>query len=120
MLPNLDKFQFQQKAVNIAVSSFQNSAAIKQEPATWEPMQDEAKFILLYAVDAYLTNDFQHSLFIATLDFKPILVDTDTKNLFEGNLKRVQALASLKLFEHGLDDQEKDQQENQEYLTTAI
>ena len=82
----------------------------------WQPMFTEGKFILLCAADAYLTNDFEYSLRISTQNFSSIA----NSCLFEGNILRFRALASLKLFEHGLEEREEDKQENFTYLTKAI
>ena len=79
-------------------------------------MFTEGKFILLCAADAYLTNDFEYSLRISTQNFSSIA----NSCLFEGNILRFRALASLKLFEHGLEEHEEDRQENFIYLTKAI
>lgn len=64
----------------------------------WNPMTIEGQFILLMVADTYLTNDHEYSLRISTTDFSFIA----STALFEGNILRFRALASLKLFEDGL------------------
>lgn len=80
-------------------------------------MRIEGKFIILCAANTYLTNQFEQSLRISTQDFSSV----DRTGLFEGNLLRFRALASLKLFEHGLEERDnKFKRENFTYLTKAI
>ena len=79
-------------------------------------MKPEDRFIILYVADTYLMNDFEYSLRLSTNDFSSIC----TTSLFEGNILRFRALASLKLYELGLEDDLEFMQSNFEYLTTAI
>ena len=79
-------------------------------------MKTEGRFIILYVADTYLMNDFEYSLRLSTNDFTSIC----TTSLFEGNIMRFRALASLKLFELGLEEDIEFMQSNFEYLTTAI
>ena len=99
-------------------SSLGHSLSLKNAMTStfWQPMFTEGKFILLCVADAYLTNDFEYSLRISTQNFSSIA----NTCLFEGNILRFRALASLKLFEHGFEESEEDKQENFTYLTKAI
>ena len=58
-------------------------------------MTIEGQFILLMVADTYLTHDYEYSLRISETDFSFIA----NTCLFEGNILRFRALASLKLFE---------------------
>ena len=70
----------------------------------WVEMRKEDQFIALMAATTYLLNDFEYSLRISTTDFSCM---TNTP-LFEGNILRFRALASLKLFENSLAEENKD------------
>ena len=59
------------------------------------PMKPEAQFILLKVADDYLMNEFEGSLRLSNTDLSSI----NNTPLFEGNMLRFRALASLKLFE---------------------
>jgi len=63
-------------------------------------MTVEGQFILHMVADTYLTKDYDYSLRISTTDFSYIA----NTRLFEGNILRFRALASLKMFEDGLKD----------------
>ena len=65
-------------------------------------MTIEGQFILLMVADTYLTHDYEYSLRISGTDFSFIA----NTCLFEGNILRFRALASLKLFEEGFKDHE--------------
>lgn len=78
-------------------------------------MTVEGEFILLMCADTYLTNDFEFSLRISTTDFSFVACT----RFFEGNILRYRALASLKLFENRINDEES-REESFELLTTAI
>ena len=65
-------------------------------------MTIEGQFILLMVADTYLTHDYEYSLRISTTDFSFIA----NTFLFEGNILRFRALASLKLFEERFKDLE--------------
>ena len=81
-------------------------------------MSTEGQFILLNVADDYLMNEFESSLRLSTNDYSSICHTP----LFEGNILRFRALASLKLFEleQKLEDSETDMKQNFEYLTKAI
>ena len=53
------------------------------------------KFIMLIVANTYFSNDYEFSLQISKTDFSHIA----HSSLFEGNILRFRALASLKLFE---------------------
>ena len=77
------------------------------------------KFITLIVANTYLSNDYEYSLRISTTDFSYIA----NSSLFEGNILRFRALASLKLFELSdlQETEDKDRmRENFNFLTTAI
>lgn len=58
-------------------------------------MTPEGKFIILMVADTFLCNDYEYSLRISQQDFSYIA----NTSLFEGNILRFRALASIKLFE---------------------
>ena len=82
----------------------------------WEPMKTEGKFILLMVADTYLANDYEYSLRISTNDFSYFA----NTSLFEGNILRFRALASIKLFEDCLKDDEQNKEAYFSLLTTSI
>ena len=82
----------------------------------WEPMIIEGEFILYWVADTYLLNDFEHSLRISTTDFSFV----ENSALFEANILRFRALASLKLFQHCDLDNEENIREGYDYLIKAI
>ena len=83
--------------------NFRRSFTSCQSIATvWNPMTIEGQFILLMVADTYLTHDYEYSLRISGTDFSFIA----NTCLFEGNILRFRALASLKLFEEGFKDHE--------------
>ena len=114
----IDKSKDASYKENSNFSTFAHALTMKNvlTSTIWRPMFIEGKFILLCVADAYLTNDFEYSLRISTQNFSSIA----NTCLFEGNILRFRALASLKLFEHGLEEQECYKRENFTYLTTAI
>ena len=57
-------------------------------------MKTAGYFILLMVADTYLTHDYEYSLRIAETDFTSVRV----RPLFEGNILRFRALASLAIF----------------------
>ena len=78
-------------------------------------MSTEGEFIILLAAVSFLANDYQYSLKISSTDFSQQTNDA----LFEGNLLRYRALASLKLFEHAKAIN-GDHRQNFNLLTQAI
>ena len=70
--------------------------------------------------DTYLINDFEYSLRIATADVS-FIANTP---LFEGNILRLRALASIEIFRYemgnGKREDAQNMQENFNYLMTAI
>ena len=79
-------------------------------------MTTEAQFVVLIVADTYLMNDFEYSLKISTGQYSSIC----NSSLFEGNILRFRAIASLKLFEDGLEEGREYMKQNFSYLTTAI
>ena len=79
-------------------------------------MITEGEFILYWVADTYLLNDFEHSLRISTTDFSYVA----NTALFEANILRFRALASLKLFQHCDLDNEENIREEYDYLIKAI
>ena len=79
-------------------------------------MTNEEEFILLIVSNTYLTNDFEYSLRVALKDVSFIA----NSCLFESNILRYRALASLKLFQECLDENNEDFGATLKYLTTAI
>ena len=63
--------------------------------ALWSKVSIEGEFILLAVANTFLTNDYEYSLRISSADFSYIA----NSALFEGNILRYRALASIKLFE---------------------
>lgn len=61
----------------------------------WQPMSTEGQFIILIVADTFLCNDYEYSLKISEQDFSYVA----NTSLFEGNILRFRALASIKLFE---------------------
>ena len=95
-----------------------NVADLEQsdQPTIWEPMIIEGEFILHWVADTYLLNDFEHSLRISTTDFSYVA----NTALFEANILRFRALASLKLFHHFDFTEEENLREGYDYLMKAI
>ena len=79
-------------------------------------MTTEGEFILYFVADTYLKNDFEHSLRISTQDFSYVAYSP----LFEGNILRFRALASLKLFEQYNNDKYESPEETLDYLIKSI
>ena len=79
-------------------------------------MAIEGQFILLMAANAYLSNDFEYSLRISLQDVSYVA----NSRIFESNILRYRALASLKMFEYGFDTSADDRRETIEYLSSAI
>ena len=77
-------------------------------------MTDVGEFILLAVANAFLTNDLEYSLSISTSDFSYLT----NNSLFEGNILRFQALASIKLFERAIE--QENPYENFCFLAQAI
>ena len=61
-------------------------------------MSTAGNFIILIVADTFLCNDFEYSLRISQQDFSFVCSDS----LFEGNMLRFRALASMKLFEYAI------------------
>ena len=119
--PTMTSNQMFKNSSTIKSSKFSGASSTYEQQAMLDAMDSalssEAEFILLCTVDAFLTNDFEHSLLISTQNFASIA----NTCLFEGNILRFRALASLKLFENELaDPSEEDQKENFTHLTKAI
>ena len=57
-------------------------------------MSIEGEFILLAVADAFLASDYEYSLRISSSDFS----STCNSDIFESNILRYRALASIKLF----------------------
>ena len=68
------------------------------EQLYWREMTFEGTFVLLMSVDAYLTHDYEYCLRISTTDFSYVA----NSCIFESNILRVRALASIKHFEDEL------------------
>ena len=81
----------------------------------WKPMSTAGKFIILIVADTFLCNDFEYSLRISQQDFSFVCNDS----LFEGNILRFRALASMKLFQYAI-DQRGDPVGNFYLLTQAL
>ena len=86
----------------------------------WVPMTIEGQFITLMCADTYLINDYEYSLRIATADVS-FIANTP---LFEGNILRLRALASIEIFRYemgnGKREDTQNMQDNYNYLMTAI
>ena len=68
-------------------------------------MSSMDRFIIYIVANTYLSNDYEYSLRISTIDFSFIA----NSSLFEGNILRFRALASLKLFELYLRDNNEEE-----------
>lgn len=58
-------------------------------------MTSDGEIIILAVANAFLTHDYEYCLRVASYDFRSIA----RSHLFEGNILRYRALASIKLFE---------------------
>lgn len=79
-------------------------------------MTKEEEFILLIVTNTYLTHEFEYSLQISVTDVSYLA----NSCLFESNILRFRALASLKLYEHVTYTNYTEQKQKFEYLTKAI
>ena len=90
------------------------------EQIYWREMTFEGTFVLLMSVDAYLTHDYEYCLRISMTDFSYVA----NSCIFESNILRVRALASIKHFEDELVNVNLKNQEWDptffQYLTSAI
>lgn len=78
-------------------------------------MSIEGNFITLIVADTFLCNDYEYSLKISQLDFSYVA----NMSLFEGNILRFRALASIRLFEFA-QNEEGDLVENFSLIKQAI
>ena len=83
-------------------------------------MTIEGHFICLMCADTYLINDFEYSLRISTTDFSCVA----NTPLFEGNILRLRALASIEIFRYEMGNGKRMDalsiKENYNYLTSSI
>ena len=63
-------------------------------------MTDFGLFIIFMVADTYLSHDFEYSLRISTTDFSYFV----NSCLFESNVLRFRALASLEMFQNSLQE----------------
>ena len=61
-------------------------------------MSTAGKYIVLFVAVTYLVRDYEYSLRISTTDFSYVA----NTYLFESNILRFRALASIKLFEDNI------------------
>ena len=73
-----------------------------QDTQQWRPMGQEAQFILFCVLNSFLICDYEYCLRITQTDFSFVA----NSALFEGNLLRFRSIASLKLFEFAVDEDE--------------
>lgn len=71
---------------------------------------------MLMVANAYLSNDFEYSLRVSLQDVSYVA----NSRIFEGNILRYRALASLKMFEYGFNESTDDCRHTFESLTNAI
>lgn len=102
---------------NLAMSMRKAESQMKQNISKyWQPMRPIGEFIILLLANTFLTHDYEYCLRIGTSDFTIWSVS----NIFRGNLVRYVSIASAKLFEHAMREQDDNFVDHVDFLYQSL
>lgn len=92
-----------QAFISQRAQTIEEQISVKNRIDNWHQMGSIGEFVCLAIANAFLTNDLEYSISISSNNFSIVANSCH----FEGNILRFKALASIKLFERAVEQEDE-------------